>query len=305
MKQFFRPIVLLLSIFMIASCQKSGTVKHGVFVSTDWLEKHLNDSGLVILTAGESQDYDSIHIPGAQWVSIWDLVTDTGSLENEIPPLYVIESVLEGKGISDNSRIILYYDNSLRITRTCRIFMTLDYAGLGDRTFLLNGGLDKWVNEGRATSSDTVVTTPGDLTLKENGSMLLVADDILAYLDDPAYKLLDARPADEYKGEYDSVLEMNTGGHIMGAESLPFELMLNDTADYLFKEYAEIQELFDKTGVSRNQIIIHYCNTGFWATGNYLLAKQLGYTCLFYDGSFNDWDRLDLPAIRPVRNPGQ
>jgi len=304
MKPLFGCTVLLLTLFLIVSCKKSEKSKLELLVSTEWLEQHLDDPGIVILTVGEREEYDSLHIPGTQWIYLWDLVIDTDSLENEIPPLHDIESVLEAKGISDDSRIVLYYDNDTRINRTCRIFMTLDYAGLGDRTFLLNGGLVKWTGEGRITSTDTVEAATGDLTLRESAGFLTDAYDIMNYMDNPEYKILDARPADHYMVEYDPDIDMNDEGHIMGAESMPFEQMFNEASPYLFKDLSDIQELFDKTGVKRNQTIIHYCNTGFWATGNYLLAKQLGYKSLFYDGSFDDWKRLGLPAIQPVKNPG-
>ena len=296
-------LAVLVSTVLQFSCSDKDTGGNEVFVTTDWLDGHRNDSSLVILTVGDRATYDSIHIPGARWMYLWDLVVDTDSLTNEVPAIGVIDSLLEDEGISEDSRIVLYYEGFKRIPRTCRVFMTLDYAGLGDRTSILSGGLGKWVDEGRETTAEPPSEQArGSLNLKENSTILTTAYDVQQFASDPDYVVLDARPGEFYTGEYDSILEMYTGGHIEGALNLPFEDFLNDTVPHLLKDRETIRELFAGLGADQGKTIVNYCTTGIWASVDYVMARWLGYSTLLYDGSFEDWEHLGLPVTKPVKD---
>src|SRR5262249_52612101 len=146
---------LLLCFAALASAQRSPN-RDSLLVSTSWLASRLNDANLVILEVGDRADYDKQHIPGARAVSLDDIaVSDrvgTG-LTLELPQPDQLRDALAKLGISDNSRIVVYYDRD-RVTAATRVVFTLDYAGLGARTSLLDGGMTAWTRDGRPTTTD-------------------------------------------------------------------------------------------------------------------------------------------------------
>jgi len=130
-------------------------------VTTAWLANHLHDKGLILFHIGDRATravYDSVHIPGAQFLaplSEFSTPRVQGSLVLELPSVATLDSVLESKGISDDSRIVLYYAREY-FSPTSRAFFTLEYMGLGGRVSILDGGLEAWQAEGRPVSAQTI-----------------------------------------------------------------------------------------------------------------------------------------------------
>jgi len=295
-----RLIGLIITVLILnCSCNDQFT-KHNKLVSTDWLQNHLNDTSLTLIYVGRKITFDSVHIPNSQYIPARDLLTRSDSLRNEMPEINKIDSVLMSAGITDNSIIVLYYENDLMIPVTSRLFLTIDYTGLGNQTYLLNGGLIKWIKEGRKTTDSIYTKPPGKLSLVKNNKIIVTAFDVKNYMNDPDYVLIDARPVDNYTGKFDSVENKFKGGHIERAVSLPFEYLLSDTLPYMFNIDAELRKEFEKAGMNTSKTAVLYCNTGVWASVDYLVSVHLGYKTLFYDGSFEDWEKLKLPVIQPV-----
>src|SRR5262245_12894677 len=114
-----------------------------LLVEVDWLSQHLNDRDLVLLHVGNKGEYDSEHIPGARYVSEGD-ITQNAAVPYELPPAQDLRAKFASFGVSDDSRIVLYFGKDGGLPSTTRVIFTLDYLGLGDRTSLLNGGLSAW-----------------------------------------------------------------------------------------------------------------------------------------------------------------
>lgn len=291
---------LIISILILGCSGNNQFNKHNKLVSTEWLQYHLNDTSPAIIYVGNKFTFDSIHIPNSQYIPVRDLLVRTDSLRNELPEISKIDSLLESVGINDHSLIVLCYENDLMIPVTSRLFLTLDYAGLGNQTYMLNGGLVKWINEGRKTTDSIYASPPGKLTLTENNKIIVTAYDVENYMSDPGYVLIDARTVDNYTGQFDSIEKKFKGGHIERAVSLPFEYLLSDTLPYMFKNDAELRKEFESAGMNDNKTAVLYCNTGIWGSVDYLVSVHLGYKTVFYDGSFEDWEKLKLPVIKPV-----
>jgi thiosulfate/3-mercaptopyruvate sulfurtransferase len=296
-RKFF-PVVFSVLIFS-CSCNNQFN-KQSKLVSDNWLQDHLNDTSLALIYVGSKATYDSLHIPYSQFISIRDLLVRTDSLRNELPEINKIDSVFNSAGIDDHSIIVLYYENDYMIPFTTRLFLTMDYAGLREKTFLLNGGLPEWIKEGRITTDSLYAKHPGKLTPVKNDKIIVTAADVKSYLDNPDYVLIDARSAESYTGYFDSIENKFHGGHIERAVNLPVENLFSDTLLYLFKDDTELQKEFEKAGMDNGKTAVFYCTTGIMASVNYFISAHLGYKSLFYDGSFEDWERLHLPVIKPV-----
>src|SRR6476469_5790479 len=140
MSSIFRIILITTVIFtssFLAPAQ-SPKLNESLIVTTDWLAKHLNDDSLVLLQVGEKDEYMASHIPGAQFIQLADISTPRGQgLTLELPAIDQLKTAFEKLGVSDNSRIVLYFGKDW-VTPTARVFMTLDYLGVGHQTSILD-----------------------------------------------------------------------------------------------------------------------------------------------------------------------
>ncbi len=124
------------------------------FVSTQWVAEHLKDPSLVLLAVGEKSEYDGGHIPGARNFDYDRVSTPHGSgLMLELPPVEELVKVFEDVGVSDSSRVVVYFSSEW-VTPTARVYLTLDYLGLRERVSYLDGGMAAWRKEGRAVSTE-------------------------------------------------------------------------------------------------------------------------------------------------------
>lgn len=105
-----------------------------LLISAAQLRQRLPGGGLVLLHVGERAEYDAGHIPGARFLPYDAIATrERDGLVLELPPPQTLDSLLESLGVSDGSRIVLYWGKDW-FSPTTRVFLTLDYLGLGDRT---------------------------------------------------------------------------------------------------------------------------------------------------------------------------
>lgn len=278
----------------ISRPDKAPKVRDSMIVSTDWLSKHLKDDSLVLLHVGEKADYDAAHIPGAQFISLTDISTPRGQgLALELPAVDELISVFEKLGVSNGSRIVLYFGKDW-VSPTTRVYMTLDYVGLGDRAAILDGGLPAWVAENRAVTSDVKVPKPGRITPRANPGLVVDASWVYANLNKPGVLVLDARATKFFTGE--EAGQMPRAGHIPGAKSIPFSSVVEDATNK-FKSPEALTALFNGAGAKKGDTIASYCHIGQQASVLYFVARYLGYDAHVYDGSFEDWSRRpELPV---------
>jgi thiosulfate/3-mercaptopyruvate sulfurtransferase len=277
---------------LLAGAQTLAAQSTPILVSVDWLEQHLRDPKLVIIhTAGQKGDYDAGHIPGARWLP-WQAFTvaQQNGLSTEMPSVAVLDSVLEMIGISDDSRIVI---SGGPITNTARLYFTLDYLGLGQRTSLLDGGIDAWRESRRPLEQTAPNVSRGSLTVRPVAAKLADATWLSGNLENPAVSVLDARVPEFYSGL--STNNTPRSGRIPGAMNVPFSWLTGEVS--LFREPAKLARLFEQAGVRKGSRVVTYCHVGMQASVLYLAARILGYDAAMYDGSFDEWSRrMELPV---------
>ena len=151
---------------MVSEARASGETKvqKSVIVSTERLATHLNDDALVLLQVGDKDEYLAGHIPGARLITLADISTPRGSgLALELPTVAQLEAAFEKLGVTDKSRMVVYFGKDW-VTPTARVFVSLDYLGLGDCTSILDGGLPAWRAGGRSVTSVVTEPKPGRFT---------------------------------------------------------------------------------------------------------------------------------------------
>jgi thiosulfate/3-mercaptopyruvate sulfurtransferase len=297
---FALPLALLLAGINSNAQEKSANSparvqREPMLVTVDWLADHLKDPSLVLLQIGDKKDYDKGHVPGAQFLEYESISTPHGQgLMLELPPVEQLVSVFERLGVSNSSHVILYFGTNW-VTPTTRVYWTLDYLGLGDRTSILNGGLVAWQATHHPVSTETKQPAKGSITPAPRKEIVADAEWVSSHLNKPGVTIIDARTHEFYNGSQSDGNPRS--GHIPGAANLPY-LDVVDQDNNKFKSPDAIRELFRAAGLKPGNLMVSYCHIGQRATVLYFTAKMLGYDARMYDGSWEDWShRKDLPIV--------
>ena len=302
MKRFFLVLIFIFLITSATALQATASekgkreIRKSMIVSTEWLARHLKDESLVLLQVGEKEEYLAGHIPGAQFIAIADISTPRGEgLALELPPVAQLKTTFEKLGVTDKSRIVIYFSKDW-VTPTARVFFTLDYLGFGDRTSILDGGLPAWRAEGKPLVTDVSTAKAGSFTPLPNKNLIVDAAWVSTNLNKPGVRILDARARTFYLGE--EAGRMPRGGHIPSALNIPFSSLVEEPSNK-FKSTEILNQLFNTAGVKTEDSVTTYCHIGQQASLLYFVARYLGYDAHLYDGSFEDWSRRpELPVLK-------
>ena len=289
-----------------ARAQNARLTRSDLVVTSDWLATQLKNPKLVLFHIGEKSEYDAGHIPGARFLELHEvsspMTRDTNALALEMLPADQLRQRLEQLGISDDSRVVVYFGNDW-LSPSTRVLLTLQYAGLGARASLLDGGMPEWKKGNRPITTDVpAAPKPGKLTSRPTQPIVVDADFVKSHIRTPGYTIVDARNTIFYDGpsqEPSATSAMGhpspkiVPGHVPGAVNIVFETVFDDTG-HLLPE-ARLRELFTQAGVKPNDTVIGYCHVGQQATAMLFGAEVLGYDVKLYDGSFQDWKKRDLP----------
>jgi thiosulfate/3-mercaptopyruvate sulfurtransferase len=254
-----------------------------LLVDIAWLSDHLQDRDMVLLHVGSKQEYDTEHIPGARHITDADVTRTNQTDMYDLPEIATLRTKFASLGISDTSRIIVYFGRNGGVPSATRIIFTLDYLGLGDRTSLLNGGLAAWKRAGKETTAAAPTITVGKLNARPTKNIVADADLVKSLPGRAGYRLIDARAPVFYNGIEES---HGVNGHIPSAINIPFS-SITDAELLIARD--RVAELFRVAGVKSGDTIVAYCHIGQQATAVVFAARLLGYPVLLYDGSIHDW----------------
>jgi thiosulfate/3-mercaptopyruvate sulfurtransferase len=274
-----------------------------VLVETDWLEEHIDDENIRIVEVDENPAlYAEAHIPGAIGFDWKQDLQDQVKRDFLGPDAF--GELFGSRGISDEHQVVLYGDRNNWFA--AYTYWYLKYYGHND-VKLLNGPREKWISEGRATTTDvpnfeaqTFIATPGDDAIRA------LRDEVLASLD-KEINLVDVRSPQEYSGELIAMAGYEQegaqrGGHIPGAASGPWAQAVREHGT--FKSVDELRELYTSKGViSDGTPVIAYCRIGERSAHTwFVLHELLGEDDVKnYDGSWTEWGNLvNVPVEKDV-----
>ncbi|MDK0968980.1 sulfurtransferase [Clostridium perfringens] len=255
------------------------------FITANWLADNLENKNIVILDARSEKAYNKEHIPGAinvAWQSLANMKGKAGdkgwgvALNKE-----ELSKKLEALGIDKNTEVITYA-NKDGWGEDGRLTWELKTAGINSK--MLDGGFDIWSKEGRVTTKDVPVVVSKTLNIEQINSNTTVTTENL-YENMSKYTIVDARAKDEYDGA--TKFGEAVGGHIKGAISLPFNEVYNE--DGTIKSEKELNEIFKKAGLTKEQEIVTYCTAGIRSAHLALILNMLGYNVKNYDASYYEW----------------
>lgn len=270
---------------------------HSNFVSTKWLEEHINDQNLRILDAtmeikinnivvsGEETYIDG-HIPSAVYVNIQKEFSKEDS-----PYLFTypdVEKMLDTVarlGLNHQSKIIIYdYSTSYESIWASRLWWQLKSLGLQE-VYVLEGGFRKWLEENRPVSKEIL-----KFTSTESVSPLykppVTKNEVLKIIQENRACLIHSLSYENYAGYTN---EFGRPGHIPTSVHVFFQTHMTEKGE--LKPNKEISKNFVRAGVPLDGTpLITYCGRGIAATWNLLLLHEIGMKNVnVYDGSLVEW----------------
>ena len=285
--KLIKKVVLLWALLFAAPAIAAPS---NFLVSTDWLEKNLNNPKLKIIEVSvDTGVYERGHIQGAvnfKWHT--DLVDpvkrDIASKEN-------FEKLLRQAGINNDSTIIIYGDsNNWFAAWGAWVF---DIYGVKN-VKLLDGGRKKWEAEKRPLTPLATQVAAGNIKVSDaNNALRARLIDVVAVANKKSdTALVDIRSSDEFTGKVIApagVQELAIrAGHIPGAVNVPWGQAVAE--DGTFKSAEELRKVYAAVGIDGKKPIITYCRIGERSSHTWFaLSKILGYNVRNYDGSWTEY----------------
>ncbi len=290
------PILLTMVVLLVLPVASFG--KGSPVVSTDWLEKNLNQPKLVMVDIRKVEEYREGHVPNSinVFYGVWAIKKK--GLDNELPGQDDLFDILSSSGIEPDSHVVVIgkTDTEVDLMSMTRVAWTLAYAGV-QNVSILDGGFNKWKKDKKPISMDVVKPKAVEYTGKVNKTIFATEDLVLAGGEKST--LVDARMPDFYFG-ISKLNFVEKAGHIKGAVDLPSPWIF--TKEGTFKSKADLEAMASGVvGTDKSKEIITYCDSGRFCTGWWFVLKDiLGYKDVkSYDGSMQELTKdPNAPVIR-------
>lgn len=280
-------IALLGFVFSTSSLFASTQQPPQMLVSTDWLAAHLKDSNIVVLDIGnDHRSYYSGHVPGAQFLPLRDIANMNAGGWFDLPPVAILKSAFEQVGVGDRTHIVLYGDSKGLFA--ARAYFTLDYMGLGNRTSILDGGMEKWGAEHRKVSSDPVISHPSTLAVTPHPGLIADLSVVVPAVSNRSVPFVDARAPKEFAGAKGG-MGATRSGHIPGAVNVFWPENFASTEIPTLKPVSAIRARYLAAGLKPGAKVIVYCHGGMQASFDYFTLKLAGYHPVLFAGSFAEY----------------
>jgi len=281
-------------------------VYQDALVNTCWLEQHINSTNLKIVDAtyflpndkrNAFEKFSDRHIPGSIFFNIDEICNKEVNLPHMLPRPEDFSLQVGKLGIGTDDKVIVY-DSLGGFMAACRVWWMFRVFGHED-VAVLNGGLPKWINEKRPTTTSKVEPREQFFSSKINSCLVKSMSQIVKNIDKKEFQIIDARSPRRFSGVEPEPRPTKKSGHIPNSINLPFTNLLNPEKHYTFKSAKEIRAAFKEVGVDVNGSITSSCGSGVTAAVLSLALYLIGNKkTAIYDGSWAEWG--DQPDARIV-----
>jgi thiosulfate/3-mercaptopyruvate sulfurtransferase len=279
------------------------TTTEDPLVSTEWLAARLDDPKVKLLDATfkmpgvlplPKDDYLKAHIPGAVFFDVDAVADHATSLPHMFPSAEQFGRDVGALGIGNGDTVVVY-DAGGWVAGPRAWWMFLSFGHRDVR--VLDGGLKKWMAEGRPVDGGEVTPKPASFSAAFDQDRVRSIQEMVANLASHAEQVIDARPAPRFAG---SVPEPRPGlraGHIPGSRNLPYAGLF-DAETGAMKPIAALRQAFAGAGVDLTKPIVTSCGSGVSAAVLTLALYRLGVSdTALYDGSWSEWGLEAGPPI--------
>ena len=265
-------------------------------VETDWVAEHLSDDNLALVEVDvDKSAYEQGHIPGAVGWNWYSQLNDT--VRRDILSKEQIQRLLGQSGIAKSTTVVLYGDNNNWFATYA--FWQLRMYG-HKRLKVMNGGRQKWIDEGRLTTTEVPARTPRIYRASDPDPSIRASRDFVLNVASTRNNvgLVDVRAPAEYSGELLAPPNLpqegsQRGGHIPGAANIPWASAVNES-DGTFKSVEELRGIYGGKGITKDGETIAYCRIGERSSHTwFVLTQVLGYEKVRnYDGSWTEYGSI-------------
>ncbi|MCK0151485.1 3-mercaptopyruvate sulfurtransferase [Marivita sp. S6314] len=263
-------------------------------VSTEWLASHMRDPDLRILDAsyylpGSDRDakaeYAAGHIPSARFFDIDEISDSRSDLPHMVPPIEKFMSRMRAMGVGDGHQVVVY--DGAGLFSAARVWWLFKLMGQNDIA-VLDGGLPKWVAEGRALEDLPPVVRDRHMTVRRQAHLVKDVTQVAAASKLQDHEIIDARSAGRFRGDEPEPRPGMRPGHIPGSKNVHYASLLND--DQTMKSVEETRAIFEAAGVDLSRPAITTCGSGVTAAILSLAMARMGKDDhSLYDGSWSEW----------------
>ena len=272
-------------------------------VSTDWLAARLDDPKVKIIDATFKlpgvlplpvEDYLAAHLPGAVFFDVDHIADPNDPRPHMFPTAEQFARDVAALGISSGDTVVAYDAGGwVAAPRAWWMFLSFGHPDVK----VLDGGLKKWLREGRPTHSGKVVPKPGKFQASLDPAYIRSQQQLSANLATHAEQLIDARPRARFEG---TAAEPRPGlrpGHIPGSRNVPYAELF-DANTGAMKSLDDLRQAFRTAGVDMAKPIVTTCGSGVSALVLTFALYRLGVRgSALYDGSWAEWGLPDGPPV--------
>ncbi len=283
---------------------------YATLISAADLAAHLDDANWLVIDCRHdlanpdagAQAYAAGHIPQARFAHLDKILSGakngadgTFKGRHPLPERQPFIDAMQELGVGKGTQVIAYDAHGGMFA--ARLWWLLRWVG-HVQVAVLDGGLPAWQARGGQLSTDTPTPVRGDL--QEQAPLVTTVDagDVVANLDSKALTVIDARAADRYRGENETMDAV--GGHIPGAKNRFFKDNLG--ADGRFKSADALRAEWNAL-IDSPQAAVMQCGSGVTACHNLLALEVAGLPgARLYPGSWSEWSS---DSSRPVATGAQ
>lgn len=272
-------------------------------VATDWLEQNLGAPELRIVdgsfklpgvTPTARADYDQRHIPGAVFLDIDEVADHSTSLPHMLARADDFAHHMSRLGIGDRHRVVVYDGSGWN--SAWRVWWMLRAFG-HDNVALLEGGMQKWLAEGRRVTADVPKPAPARFTPRFRPELVRDKAAVRHNLQAQREQVVDARAQGRFEGTAPEPRPGLRSGHIPGSRNLPFDQLI-DPKTRVVLPAEELERRLRAAGLAPEKPVVTSCGSGITAGAIAFGLYLVGWPdAAVYDGSWSEWG---LPGDTPI-----
>ncbi|MEK9671664.1 MAG: 3-mercaptopyruvate sulfurtransferase [Rhodospirillaceae bacterium] len=275
-------------------------------VSTQWVADHMDAPDVRIVdctyflpnqNCDAKAEYDAQHLAGAVFFDIDDIKDPDDPLPHMMPPAHIFSAKVRKLGLGDGNRIVCYDANGggAAAARVWWMFRTFGH----DDVAVMDGGLPKWLAEGRPVDDQKVTPQERHFTARENTMMVRSIDQVRRVLDNGKETVVDVRASGRFAGTAPEPRPGMRAGHMPGALNMPYGDLFDPKNNFIMRSADEIKAIVEKAGIDLKRPLVTSCGSGvtacYAALALYLIGKE---DVAIYDGSWSEWGmRDDTPVV--------